>query len=98
MKLALYGALAGAIFALMPNVARADGLLNTTINAAITLQGLDDNGFYTLDVFTGAINVGASFSNTYSFFRQGTYHGFSTASDQLTGTIGLSIAADSVTL
>jgi hypothetical protein len=98
MKLALYGVLAGAIFALVPNVARADGLSNTTINAAITLQGQDDNGFYTVDVFTGAINVGSGFDSTYSFFRQGTYDGFSTASNQLTGTIGLSIAADSITL
>jgi hypothetical protein len=98
MKLALYGVLAGAIFALVPNVARADGLSNTTINAAITLQGQDDNGFYTVDVFTGAINVGSGFDSTYSFFRQGTYDGFSTASNQLTGAIGLSIAADSITL
>jgi hypothetical protein len=98
MKLALYGVLAGAIFALVPNVARADGLSNTTINAAITLQGQDDNGFYTVDVFTGAINVASGFDSTYSFFRQGTYDGFSTASNQLTGAIGLSIAADSITL
>jgi hypothetical protein len=98
MKLALYGVLAGAIFALVPNVARADGLSNTTINAAITLQGQDDNGFYTVDVFTGAINVGSGFDSTYSFFRQGTYDGFSTASNQLTGAIGLSIATDSITL
>jgi hypothetical protein len=98
MKLAFYGALAGAILALAPNVVRADGLLNSTINAAITLQGQDDNGFYTIDVFTGAISVGSGFNSTYSFFRQNTFAGFSTASDQLTGTIGLSIAADSVTL
>jgi hypothetical protein len=97
MKLTFYSALAGAIVALAPNVARAD-LLNSTINAAITLQGQDDHGFYTVDVFTGAINVGSGFNNTYSFFRQNTFGGFSTASNQLTGTIGLSIAADSVTL
>ena len=55
MKLAFYRALAAAIFALAPNVARADGLSNSTINAAITLQGQDDNGFYTVDVFTAAL-------------------------------------------
>ncbi len=98
MKLAFCGALAWALLALSPNVARADGLANATINAAITLQGQDDNGFYTVDVFTGAISVGSGFSNTYTFFRQNTFDGFSTASDQLTGTIGLSIAADSITL
>jgi hypothetical protein len=98
MKLAVYGALAGAFLAFAPNASRADGLLNSTINAAITLQGQDDNGFYTVDVFTGAINVGSGFNNTYSFFRQNTFGGFSTASNQLTGTIGLSIAADSITL
>ena len=97
MKLAFYGALAGAILALAPNVARAS-LLNSTINAAITLQGQDDNGFYTVDVFTGTINVGSGFSNTYSFFRQDTFGGFATASNQLTGTIGLTIAADTITL
>jgi hypothetical protein len=98
MKLAVCGALAGVFLALAPNASRADGLLNSTINAAITLQGQDDNGFYTVDVFTGAINVGSGLNNTYSFFRQNTFGGFSTASNQLTGTIGLSIAADSITL
>jgi hypothetical protein len=98
MKLAVYGALAGVFLALAPNASRADGLLNSTINAAITLQGQDDNGFYTVDVFTGAINVGSGLNNTYSFFRQNTFGGFSTASNQLTGTIGLSIAVDSITL
>ncbi len=98
MKLAVYCVLAGAILVLAPNATRADGLANTTINAAITLEGQDDNGFYTVDVFTGAINVGAGFNSTYSFFRQGTYDGFATASNQLTGTIGLSIATDSITL
>jgi hypothetical protein len=98
MKLAFYRALAAAIFALAPNVAQADGLSNSTINAAITLQGQDDNGFYTVDVFTGAINVGSGFNSTYSFFRQDTFGGFSTASNQLTGTVSLSIAADSITL
>jgi hypothetical protein len=98
MKLAFYGALAAAIFALAPNVARADGLSNSTINAAITLQGQDDNGFYTVDVFTGAINVGSGFNSSYSFFRQDTLGGFSTASNQLTGAVSLSIAADFITL
>jgi hypothetical protein len=97
MNLASYGALAGAILALVPNVARAD-LLNSTVSAAITLQGSDDHGLYTVDVFTGAINVGSGFNNTYSFFRQDTFAGFSTASDQLTGTIGLTIAANFITL
>jgi hypothetical protein len=97
MKLAFYGALAGAILASVPNMAQAD-LLNSTINADITLQGSDDNGFYSVDVFTGAINVGSGFNNTYSFFRQDTFGGFHTASNQLTGTIGLTIGADSITL
>ena len=83
--------------AVAPNVARAD-LLNSTINADITLNGSDDNGSYTVDVFTGPISVGAGFSTTFSFFRQDTLGGFSTASNQLTGTIGLTIAADTITL
>jgi hypothetical protein len=95
MKLALYSAIASAILALAPSVARAD-LLNSTIDTAITLQGQDDNGFYTLNVFTGAIIVGSGYSHTYNFFRQNTYGGFHTASNQLTGTIGLSINADSI--
>src|SRR5580704_14319227 len=98
MKLAFYGALAAAIFALAPNVARADGLSNSMINAAITLQGLDDNGFYTVDVFTGAINVGSGFNSSYSFFRQDTFGGFSTASNQLTGNFtGLPATISSAT-
>ena len=97
MKLAFYAALAGAILSLAPNAARAD-LLNSTINAAISLEGLDDNGFYTVDVFTGAISVGSGFSNSYSFFRQDTFGGFSTASNQLTGSIGLSIGGNFIAL
>ena len=63
----------------------------------LRLKGQDDNGFYAVDVFTGAINVGAGFNSSYSFFRQSTYDGFATASNQLTGSIGLSVAADSIT-
>ena len=97
MKLSMYGVLAGAVLALSSNVAGAS-LSNSIIDAAITLQGQDDNGFYTLDVFTGAISVGSGFNSTYNFFLQNTYGGFSTVSNQLFGTVDLSIAADSVTL
>lgn len=97
MKLALYGVLAAVILALTPKVARAD-LSNSTINASITLLGEDDNGFYSINVFSGAISVGSGFSNSYGFFRQDTFGGFSTASNQLTGSIGLSITADSITV
>jgi len=97
MKLAFCGALATAILAFVPNSARAD-LLNSTINANIVLEGGDDNGFYTVPVFSGTINVGSGVSNTYSFFRQDTFGGFATASNQLAGSIGLIIGADSITL
>lgn len=97
MKRAFYCGLAAVVLALMPNVARAD-LSNSTINATITLEGSDDNGFYSINVFSGAIDVGSGFTNTYSFFRQDTFGGFATASNQLTGTIGLSITGDSITL
>jgi len=95
MKTAIYSGLAVAVLALMPSTARAD-LINSTINANITLEGQDDNGFYTLTVFDGTISVGSGFTNSYSFFRQNTDDGFSTASNQLTGTIGLSITGDTV--
>lgn len=97
MRLAFYCGFAAVILSLMPNVARAD-LSNSTINVSITLEGSDDNGFYAVNVFTGAIDVGSGFTNTYSFFRQDTFGGFATASNQLTGSIGLSIGADAITL
>ena len=97
MNLSVCGILAGVILALAPNVVGAS-LLNSTIDATITLQGQDDSGFYTLDVFTGPINVGSGFTSTYNFFRQNTYDGYSTVSNQLFGTVDLTIAADTVTL
>jgi hypothetical protein len=97
MKRALCSVVAAAILALAPSVARAS-MINSTIDAAITLQGTDDNGAYTIDVFSGTINVNSGYSNTYNFFRQNTYGTFSTASNQLSGAIGLFINADSVTI
>jgi len=97
MKAALYSGLAVAVLALMPGTARAD-LINATINTNIVLEGEDDNGFYTLTVFDGTINVGSGFTNSYNFFRQGTYGGFSTQTNQLTGTIGLSITGDTIAI
>lgn len=97
MKLASYCILAAVILGFAPKAARAD-LANSTINASITLEGSDDNGFYTVNVFTGAISVGSGYSNTYSFFRQDTFGGFATASNQLTGTISLSITGSSISV
>lgn len=97
LKFAFYSVVALLILALAPSVVRAD-LANSTINAQITLEGSDDNGFYTVNVFNGAIAVGSGFSNSYSFFRQDTFGGFSTASNQLVGNIVLTITANSITL
>ena len=69
MKLVFYRALAAAILAVAPNVARADGLSNSAINAAITLQG-QDNGFYTVDVFTGAMDVALVSTVPTAFFAR----------------------------
>jgi hypothetical protein len=97
MKIAFHSGLAVALLTLTSGIARAD-LLNSTINADITLQGQDDNGFYTIDVFNGSINVGGGFNNSYNFFRQNTEDGFATASNQLTGNVGLSITGDTITI
>jgi hypothetical protein len=88
---------AAAIFALTAAAAQAD-LMNATLNGDITLTGSDDNGSYTVNVFNGPISVGAGFNNSFPFFRQLTFGGFSGPTNQLTGTIGLDITADTIML
>ena len=87
--------------------AQAD-LLNSTINADITLAGSDYGGpsnvnggleFYTMDVFNGPISVGSGYTNTFSFFRKiHTQYGYLSPNNDLTGTITLVINADSISL
>lgn len=89
-------ALASAVLFGTAATANAATLLGQTISGSIKIDGQDDNGFYTINVLTGPVTVGAGFSNTYSVFKQLTQGGFATASNRLTGNITLTINADTI--
>src|SRR5262249_51253872 len=75
--------------------ARAD-LLGQTLNANITISGQDDHGAYTINVLSGSITVpgSADLLLDISVFKQLTEGGFSTASNQISGTVSLDIGAN----
>jgi hypothetical protein len=73
-------------------------LLNQTINAAITISGEDDNGFYTFGVFNGPISVGAGFTSDISVFKQLTEDGFATPSNQISGDVLTNITANAISV
>lgn len=89
-------ALAAATLFGVTTAANAATLLGQTINGSIKIDGSDDTGFYTINVLTGPVSVGAGFSNTYSVFKQLTQGGFATATNRVTGNIILNITADTI--
>jgi PEP-CTERM motif-containing protein len=68
--------------------ARADAVMvGQTMQLDIMINGQDDNGFYNIHVFGGPVTVGAGAEVTQHVFRQNTYGGFSTPSNQIVGDV-----------
>jgi hypothetical protein len=80
--------------------ANAATLIGQTINADITITGADDNGPYSISVFNGPAIVSGPGDLILNFpvFRQLTEDGFSTASNQITGSVRLDIGANFVSV
>jgi hypothetical protein len=76
--------------------ARAD-LIGQTFNANIEITGSDDNGAYTISVFNGPV-TGPVVNDKTTVFKQLTLGGFSTASNQITGTVTLNISANAISV
>jgi hypothetical protein len=88
MTLCGVAALAGA--------ARADAtMIGQTIDASVVFEGQDDNGFYSIPIFSGPILVGAGLEISQAFSKQLTQGGFSTPSNVLSGTATVNAGADS---
>ncbi len=97
-----YRKLAAALAALPLLLAASSAsasLIGTTFNADITLSGSDDNGFYTITVFNGPVTVNGPGDLVIStpVFRQLTFGGFHTASNQISATVTLDIGANTIT-
>ena len=94
--------LAASVAALLAVPAKAD-LINSTINADISFSGMDSDAanntiFWTLPIYSGPISVGAGYSNSLTFSRQGMAMGFQTASNVFDGTLNFSITANMITV
>jgi hypothetical protein len=89
--------------AVLPLLASAGGasasLIGATFNADITLTGSDDNGAYTITVLNGPVTVSGPGDLVIStpVFRQLTFGGFHTASNQINATVTLDIGANTIT-
>lgn len=79
---------------LAPN-ARAS-LIGETFNASIQITGSDDNGFYDINVFNGTITGAAGPEISTSVFKQLTFSGFHTASNQITGSVTVDVGVNSI--
>lgn len=91
--------LAFATTALVSTQVSAQSLNNQTINGHISITGSDDHGSYTIDVLNGPLAIGSSgYSHTFSVFRQLTEGGFSTASNQINGTVTLNISGSNISV
>ena len=74
-------------------------LIGQTFNGSIVITGQDDNGFYTIPVFSGPITVGGSgFSTDIPVFKQLTEGGFSTPTNQITGDVALAITGNTISV
>lgn len=92
-------AAAAGLAVMMSSPASAYTLFGETLNATIQIAGMDDNGFYTIDVLNGPVSVGAGgFTQTYHVFQQLTQGGFATASNRIVGDVTLTIGADTVSV
>jgi hypothetical protein len=88
--------LALAVALASSGTASAASLLGQTITGVIQIKGDDDSGFYTLDVFNGAVDVGGGYSQSFNVFKQHTRGGFQGFSNQLSGLVTLNIDADTI--
>jgi len=73
-------------------------LIGTTLNADISWAGSDDNGFYTIPIFSGLITVGGGVEISQSFSKQLTQGGFSTSSNVLSGTARADVSASAISV
>lgn len=84
---------------LVSTQASGQSLDNQTINGQISISGSDDHGAYTIDVLNGPLTIGASgLTETFNVFRQLTESGFSTASNQINGTVTLNITGSAISV
>lgn len=79
--------------------ALAASLIGQTFDADVSISGEDDNGFYTLDVLTGPITPAFSgVTYTIPVFKQLTFMGFHTQSNQIDGTVIVTFTDDTVSV
>jgi hypothetical protein len=77
--------------------ARADTtMIGQTIDASVVFEGQDDNGFFSIPIFSGPIIVGAGQEISEFFSKQLTQGGFATPTNVLSGTATVNAAADSI--
>src|SRR5215467_13479280 len=72
-------------------------LIGQTFNANIEIIGQDDHGPYTISVLNGPV-TGPVVNDQTTVFKQLTLGGFSTASNQITGTVTLNISANAISV
>ena len=90
-------ALVGLAAVGMSQDARAS-LIGESFNAAITISGSDDHGFYNIAVFNGTITGATGPEISQSVFKQLTQSGFSTASNRLTGTVTVDVTSNAISV
>ena len=72
-------------------------LIGQTFNANIEIIGQDDHGPYTISVLNGPV-TGPVVNDQTTVFKQLTLGGFSTASNQITGSVTLNISANAISV
>src|SRR5215471_4407202 len=72
-------------------------LIGQTFNANIEITGSDDHGPYTISVLNGPV-TGPVVNDKTTVFKQLTLGGFSTASNQITGSVTLNISANAISV
>jgi len=75
-------------------------LLGQTFDADITISGTDDDGFYTIPVIDGPITVPGSgtLSVTVPVFKQLTFMGFHSVSNQIDGSVVLEVSSNAISV
>jgi len=82
--------------ALVSSTSGHAALLGTTLDATVTWNGQDDNGAYTIPIFSGPVVVGSGTEISQSFSKQLTESGFTTPTNIVNGTATVDITDNTI--
>ena len=74
------------------------GAMMTSLDAQVSFNGSDDNGAYSIPIFSGPLVVGPGIEVSQTIFRQNTNGGFQGQSNQIFGSVTVNASDSAITV